>query len=62
MQGKLVVELAEYMDADAEVAGIWGRVQGIPGLGFDMAELASVIFRAALNDDNGAVVLEDLLD
>jgi hypothetical protein len=54
MQDELAVELAEDMDADAEVAGIRRRVQGIPGQGFDLAELAPVIFRAAHHDDNGA--------
>jgi len=55
------VELAEDMDAAAEVAGIGGRVQGLPGQGFDLQELALVFFRAIHGDDYGAAVVTDAL-
>jgi len=53
------VELAEGMDAAAEVAGVGGSVQGIPGQGFDLQEFALVFFRAVHGDDHGAVIVAD---
>jgi len=59
--GELAVELAEDMDAAAEVAGVGGSVQGIPGQDFDLKELAFVFFRAVHGDDHGAAVVADAL-
>jgi len=58
-RGELSVELAEDMDAVAEVAGVGGSVQGIPGQGFDLHELAFIFFRAVHGDDHGAAVVAD---
>ena len=55
------MELAEDMDAAAEVAGIGGRIQGIPGQGFDLQEFALIFFRAVHGDDYGAAVVADAL-
>ena len=60
-RGKLAVELAENMDAAAEVAGVGGCIQGLPGQGFDLQELAFVFFRAVHGDDHGAAVVADAL-
>jgi len=58
-RGELAVELAENMDAAAEVASVGGRVQGLPGQGFDLQELAFVFFRAVHGDDYGATIVAD---
>jgi len=58
-RGELAVELAENMDTAAEVASVGGRVQGFPGQGFDLQELAFVFFRTVHGDDYGAAVVAD---
>jgi len=58
-RGELAVELAENMDAAAEVAGVGGRVQGLPGQCFDLQELTFVFFRTVHGDDYGAAVVAD---
>jgi len=60
-RGELAVELAEDMDAAAEVAGIGGRIQDLPGQGFDLQELTFVIFRAVHGDYHEAAVMADAL-
>jgi len=58
-RGKLAVELAENMDAAAEVAGVGGCIHGLPGQVFDLQELAFVFFRAVHDDDYRAAIVVD---
>jgi len=58
-RGELAVELAEDMDAAAEVAGIGGSIKSFPGQSFDLQEFALVFFRAVHGDDYGAAVVAD---
>jgi len=56
-RGELAVELAEDVDAAAEVAGVGDCIQGLPGQSFDLQELAFVFFRSVHGDDYGAAIV-----
>jgi len=58
-RGKLAVELAEDMNAAAEVAGFGGCIQSLQGQSFNLQELAFVFFRAVHGDDYGAAIVAD---
>jgi len=59
--GELAVELAENMDTAAEVAGVGGCIQGLPGQSFDLQEFALVCLWAVHGDDYWAAIVAGAL-